>query len=90
MDDKNKSALVFSLTGALTGVIAGYFFKGAEYSNYLVLMMAIAILILTYYIVPLVGVNTVKLGGRRKVIQGGVFSFLIWWLFWWFLTYNIA
>ena len=88
MDEKNKSALVFALTGGVTGIVAGSLLKDA--SNYLVLMMAILVIYLTSYIVPLTGVSIERMGGRRKVITSGIFSFLMWWLLWWFLTYNVA
>ncbi len=88
MDEKNKSALVFALTGGITGVISGSVFENT--SNYLVLLMAIGILYLTSYIVPFVGVSIERRGGRRKVITSGIFSFLMWWLMWWFLIYNVA
>ena len=90
MDDKNKSALVFSMTGAVTGVICGSILKDVSYSNYLALLTAVGILYFTSRLIPLIGVNTERMGGRRKIIQGGFFSFLIWWLFWWFLIYNTA
>lgn len=88
MDEKNKSALVFALTGGLTGVISGSVFE--DTSNYLILLMAIGILYLTSYIVPFIGVSIERMGGRRKVITSGLFSFLMWWLMWWFLIYNVA
>jgi len=88
MDEKNKSALVFCLTGGITGTVAGSVLKGT--AGELILLMAIMIIYLTTYIVPIVGVNIERLGGRRKVITSGMFSFLMWWLSLWFLIYNIA
>lgn len=88
MDDKNKSALVFCITGALTGVFAGLFLKGMENYNYLVLLMAIAVFYLTSYIVPFTGVNIERLGGKNGILKGGLFSFLMWWLLTWFITYS--
>ncbi|MEA1994051.1 MAG: hypothetical protein U9N35_06640 [Euryarchaeota archaeon] len=88
MDDKNKSALVFCLTGAFTGVIAGSFLKGMANYNYLILLVAVAIFYLTSRIVPFIGVNVVRLGGKKGVIKGGIFSFLMWWLLCWFITYS--
>jgi len=88
MDEKNKSALVFCLTGGITGVVAGSVLKGM--ASELILLIAVMIIYLTTYIVPIVGVNIERLGGRRKVITSGMFSFLMWWLSLWFLIYNIA
>jgi len=88
MDEKNKSALVFCLTGGITGTVAGSVLKGT--AGELILLMAMMIIYLTTYIVPIVGVNIERLGGRRKVITSGMFSFLMWWLSLWFLIYNIA
>lgn len=88
MDEKNKSALVFCLTGGITGTVAGSVLKGIE--SELILLIAMMIIYLTTYIVPIVGVNIERLGGRRKVITSGMFSFLMWWLTLWFLIYNIA
>ncbi len=88
MNDKNKSSLIFCATGILTGIISGVVLKGM--SSYLILVVAVGIFYATSYLVPLVGVNVERLGGKTSVIKGGVFSFLMWWLFCWFLTYNIA
>jgi len=88
MDEKNKSALVFCLTGGITGVISGSVLKGT--ASELIFLIAIMVIYLTTYIVPLIGVNMERMGGRRKVITSGMFSFLMWWLTLWFLIYNIA
>jgi len=87
MDDKNKVALVFCLMGAISGAISGSLLKGTP--SYGILFMAIVIMYLSSYIVPFVGINIEKYGGRRKVITSGLFSFLLWWLTIWFLIYNI-
>jgi hypothetical protein len=88
MDEKNRLGLMFTGTGAVAGVISAFLTNPVPLP--LVLVIAIGIYYGTSYITPVINVDMEKYGGRKKVLQTGVFSFLQGWLVLWFLVYEVA
>jgi len=88
MDEKNRLGLLFTGVGAVAGILSAFF--TGPLPNILILVIAIAIFYGISYITQFANVDMVGYGGRRKVLQSGIFSFLQGWLVLWFLVYHLT
>lgn len=88
MDEKNRLGLLFTGVGAVAGVVSAVL--TGEFPSPLILVIAIGFFYGASYITNFANVDMEAYGGRRKILQSGIFAFLQGWLVIWFLVYEIA
>jgi len=86
MDEKNRLGLLFTGVGAIAGVFSA--FTTGSLHSLLLLVIAIGFYYGTSYITNFANVDMEAYGGRRKILQSGIFAFLQGWLVVWFLIYE--
>lgn len=88
MDEKNRLGLLFTGVGAVAGIFSAI--VTGSLPSILILVIAIGFFYGTSYITGFANVDMLEYGGRRKILQSGIFAFLQGWLVIWFLVYEVA
>ncbi|HOP08962.1 MAG TPA: hypothetical protein PK718_04845 [Candidatus Methanofastidiosa archaeon] len=88
MDEKNRLGLLFTGIGGIAGVFSA--FTTGKLPSMLILVIAIGFYYGASYITSIAGIDMIAYGGRRKILQSGIFGFIQGWLVIWFLLYEAA
>jgi len=88
MDEKNRLGLLFTGIGAVAGIVSALL--TGKFPLALIVVLSALMYYGGSYVPHLIGVDFDGYGGRRKILQTGVFSFIQGWIVLWFLLYELV